>query len=144
MIDAVLDTTVVAIGNKDIAGRKAGNSFDRVLAVLEKILDGTVLVRYNNKLRVEYTEHVRERRNDFIENFFSILDSSQAIFVRKNSLSRQEYALAVVADRWPSHDQHLIAAAIGGENPTIYVTEHALDVCGARIYRDFDIHVVKV
>jgi hypothetical protein len=140
MSDVVFDTTVVDIGNQDIAHRRAGNSFDRTLNLLQAAIDGALRIRYNNKLRGEYEAHVRERRNDFIENFFTILDSPQALRVG-NTLSRQHYNLAVRTERWPSHDQHLISAALGGNRPRIYVTEQQLLNCAAGIYRRFRIRV---
>jgi xanthine/CO dehydrogenase XdhC/CoxF family maturation factor len=144
MSDAVFDTTVVAIGNKAIADRKPGNSFDKILRLLQSVINHTSRVRYNYKLRGEYDEHVKQCRNDVIEVFFTILDSPQAIRVARNSLSRQHYVLAVRNARWPSHDQHLIAAALDGERPHIYVTELRLERSAPEIHRIFGIRVLKI
>jgi hypothetical protein len=143
MSDVVFDTTVVAIGNKAIADRKPGNSFDRILRLLQDVVDRLSHVRYNDKLRNEYEEHVKNFRNDVIEIFFSMLDSSQAIRVERNTLSRQHFELAVRQARWQSHDQHLIAAALGGKKTHLYVTEQALEKCAREIYRIFRIRVIK-
>jgi hypothetical protein len=141
--DAVFDTTVVAVGNRQIADRRSGNSFDKTLRLLQAVINRVMRVRYNSKLRREYDEHVRQYRNDFIEVFFTILDSPQAVQVARNSLSRQHYDMAVRQARWPSHDQHLLASALGGERPHIYVTEQYLQDCGPKIYRIFGIRVQK-
>lgn len=143
MNDAVFDTTVVAFANSDIAARRAGNVLDNRLGLLEKALNGRLHIRYNGKLLGEYVAHVSERRNDVIELFFALLDSGRTTLVRKNTLSRQNYRIAR-DERWPTHDQHLLAAALDGENPEIYVTEAILANCDAGIYRVFRIHVRQV
>src|SRR5258708_11582316 len=112
MNDAVLDTTVVAFGNSDIAARKRGNSLDVRLRILEAAVTRQIRIRYTPKLLGEYQQHVRERRNDVIELFFAVLDSGAAVLVRRNTLSRHHHARAV-GERWPPHDEHLLAAAIG-------------------------------
>jgi len=144
MSDVVFDTTVVSIGNKNIVDRKTGSSFDKILHLLQKVVDRVLYVRYNDKLRKEFEEHVKTYRNDTIEIFFSILDSSQAIRVKKNNLSRQHFDLAVCKARWPNHDQHLIAAAINGKKPYIYVTEQRLERCAGEVYRVLRIRVIKI
>ena len=143
MNDAVFDTTVVAFANSDLSARKPGNSLDTRLRLLEGTVRRDFRIRYNAKLLKEYEQHVREHRNDVIELFFGALDSKGAILVKKNSLSRQEFNLAR-NQRWPSHDQHLIAAALGGTQTHIYVTERALVSCAAGIYRVFRIRVRAV
>ncbi len=138
--DAVFDTTVVAWANKDIATRKPGNSFDRRLGLLELVVAGRMRIRYNSRLLTEYGQHVRQRRNDVIEFFFTVLDSASAIRVPKNNLSRQQHRLAI-QQRWPTHDQHLLAAALGGDRPCIYVTEKRHANCAFGIHRVFGIGV---
>lgn len=143
MSDAVFDTTVVACANSDIAARRAGNSLDRRLHLLEIAGCGQVRVRYNRKLLSEYQAHIKTRRNDVIELFFAVLDSAWAIRVTRSTLSRQDYRLAV-EQRWPTHDQHLLAAALGGDRPCVYVTEPRLATCGLGIQRVFNIRVRRV
>jgi hypothetical protein len=140
VIDSVFDTTVVALSNKNIADRKKGNAFDRRLRLLEAATGGRVRIRYNSKLLTEYVDHVREHRNDVVDLFFEVLDSSRAIRVGRNTLSRQDHRRAV-EQRWPNHDQHLLAAALGGNHPSIYVTEELLANCASGIHRVFRIRI---
>jgi hypothetical protein len=142
MPDSVFDATAVKFANGDIGGRQPGNVFDRRLAAIEEIVSGARRLRYNPKLLREYTQLVREHRNDVIEALFSILDDAQqSVRVNRNQLSRQDYAKARDACRWPSHDQHLLAAAVGGDNPTVFVTEQRHAQCAAAIHRHFEIRI---
>jgi|SRR6266571_2677589 len=140
MSDAVLDTTVVAFANSDIAARRSGNSLDRRLRILQDVVGRRMQIRYNPKLLTEYQQHITERRNDVIELFFAVLDSSAAIRVGRNTLSRQHFERAT-GERWPAHDQHLLAAAMGGDRPQIYVTERRLSDLASGIHRKFRIRV---
>jgi hypothetical protein len=142
MPDCVIDASVVALANGDIAGRRPGNIFDRRLAVIEETVSGLRRLRYNSKLLGEYTDHIRERRNDVLEALFALLDdTNRSVFVRRNTLSRQHYDSATDKCQWPSHDQHLLAAAIDGDNPSIVVTEERLQQCAGKILRHFGIHL---
>lgn len=143
MSDAVFDTSVVAIANKDIARRKLGNSIDQKLCLLERAVGGQIRIRYNWKLLTEYKQIVTDQRNDVIESFFQILDSMLAVRVARSTLSRQHFQRAI-AQRWPRHDQHLLAAALDGDRTCLYVTEVRLAKCAAGIYRVFRIRVCCV
>ena len=103
MADSVIDATVVAFANGDIAARRPGNAFDRRMAVIEQVAYGHRRLRYNQRLLGEYEQLVHEYRNDVIDLFFTVLTET-AIRVRTNTLSRQNYAQARRC-RWPSHDQ---------------------------------------
>jgi hypothetical protein len=140
MPDSVVDASAVAFSNGDIAARKPGNLLDRRLTVLEQVANGQRRLRYNPKLRSEYLQIIREHRNDVIELFFAAL-ADRGVFVARNTLSRQHHATATARCRWPTHDQHLLAAAMGGDNPTIFVTEQRLADCAARIATAFGIRV---
>lgn len=140
MADCVLDASVVALANGDITARRPGNVFDRRLAVIEKVGSGALRLRYNSKLLCEYQPLIREYRNDVIELFFAVL-ADRAIRVPRNTLSRQHYARATQRCRWPPHDQHLLAAALGGNDPAIFVTERRLAQCAARVLACFAVHV---
>jgi len=143
MPDYVVDATAVGFANGDIAGRRPGNVLDRRLRLLESIVNGTHRLRYNNRLLAEYIQLIQLHRNDVIEAFFEVLDdSTRAVLVRRNSLSRQQHARARSQCRWPDHDQHLLAAAIGGDDPTIALTEQRLNQCAAAILAHFDIEVL--
>jgi hypothetical protein len=140
MNDAVLDATVVSFANSTLAGRLPGTSAERRFNLLDRAVRGKMRIRYNPKLLREYTDHIREHRNDAIRVFFDLLDSEGAIRVQTNTLSRQRYLRAAEV-RWPRHDQHLLAAALGGNRPCVYVTEKKLANCAAGIHRIFDVHV---
>ena len=143
MPDCVVDATVIAMANGDIAGRRQGNALDRRLTVIEDVARGLRRLRYNPKLHAEYNRIIRQYRNDAVELFFIAL-ADRSVLVNRNSLSRQDHALATRTCRWPSHDQHLLAAAIGGQNPTIFVTEGAHAKCAARILAHFGIHIANL
>jgi hypothetical protein len=143
MADCVLDATVVAMANGDIAARRAGNVLDRRLAVLEAVVGGVRRLRYNRKLLEEYRPFIRAFRNDVIEVFVRVL-ADRGVLVSRNTLRRQEHAAATRRCRWPTHDQHLLAAAVGGDDPTIFVTEARLAVCAAAILAHFAVHVVRL
>jgi len=141
MPDCVLDASVVAYSNGDLIGRRPGNLLHRRLLVIEQVCTGRLRLRYNAKLLHEYQELIKDHRNDIIELFFAVLDSEQTVLVRRNVLSRQHHATATRKCRWPSHDQHLLAAAIGGDRPSVFVTETQLAACGPKIYAHFSVHV---
>lgn len=143
MNDGILDTTVVALTNTDLRARAHASSLNRRVTLLERCLNGSLRVRYNKILFDEYEEHIKEYRNDLIEIFFALLDSNKSVYVKRSTLSRQNYNRAYKC-RWPSHDQHLIAAALNGVRPSIYVTEETLCQCHSRIHREFRISVVLV
>lgn len=142
MADSVLDATVVAFANGNITARSDGNAFDRRLAAIEQVAYGHRRLRYNQKLLGEYQQVVQEYRNDVIDLFFSVL-ADRSFRVRANTLSRQDYAEARRC-RWPSHDQHLLAAAVGGDRPAIFVTESRHAECAAKVLARFGIHVVDL
>jgi hypothetical protein len=143
MADSVLDATVVAFGNGDIAARRPGNLFDRRLTAIEQVASGLRRLRYNTRLLGEYTQLIQERRNDVIELFFTALDDERSVLVKRNTLSRQDYARARKC-RWPTHDQHLLAAAVEGNDPTIFVTESRHVQRAAKILTCFAVHIVDL
>jgi hypothetical protein len=140
--NTVYDTTVVAFANGDLVGRKANNILDRRLRAIEEFLEGRRIAWYNSKLEGEYSVKVVERRNDVIVAFFlAIVDRGKR--AQRNQLTRQAHARALTLG-WPSHDQHLLAAALEGTRSTIYVTEKALGVCAKRVKREFDVIVTRL
>jgi hypothetical protein len=144
MPDYVVDATVVHLANGDLAGRRPGNALDRRLTTIEIFTRDSSRLRYNPKLLGEYRKLIQEFRNDLIELFFGLLDSERAVFVKGNTLRKAQYDMAVHKCRWPSHDQHLLAAAIGGTRVTIFVTERRHICCGTAIYRHFGVRVVDL
>ncbi len=143
MPDCVVDATVVAMANGDIAGRRAGNVLDRRLAVLEEVARGARRLRYNAKLLDEYRPFIAVFRNDVIEVFFRVL-ADRAVLVRRSTLTRQDHTTATRTCRWPSHDQHLLAAALDGDDSTIFVTEARLAGCAAAILAHFAVHIAHL
>jgi hypothetical protein len=144
MPDYVLDASVVAFANGNLAARRRGNVFDRRLRVIEQVVAGNRRLRYNQKLLGEYQRLIRVFRNDAIELLFGVLDSQHSVLVARNSLSRQHHDTATKRCRWPSHDQHLLAAALGGVEPSIFVTEAHLANCAPRIFAHFAIRVCQL
>ncbi len=140
MTDCVIDATVVYKANGAITGRRAGNMFDKRLAVIEQVGSGVRRLRYNGKLLKEYEQVMRTPRNDVIELFFAKLTDT-AVLVSRSTLSTPHYDKAVSKCGWPSHDQHLLAAAINGVNPSIVVTEHNHVKCAACILKHFAISI---
>ena len=111
--------------------------------MIQEVGCGARRLRYNTKLRCEYEQVVRQYRNDAIELFFAVLADS-ALFVPRNNLSRQDYATARDRCRWPGHDQHLLAAALGGDDPTIFVTEECHARCAPCILARFGTRVERL
>lgn len=141
MDDAVIDATVVAFANGPIRPH-AGGALARCLPAISKIVDGRWRCRYNAKLLHEYELQVHSPRNDIVVTFFTILDSPRAVLAR-NSLRSYEHARAH-SIRWPKHDYHLLAAAIGGINPSVVVTEDRLAALHALAHREFGVSVLQV
>lgn len=141
MPDSVIDASVVGLANGDLAARRPGNVFDRRVLAIERVVTGARRLRYNSKLLREYLSLVQRRRNDVIELLFELLDSPRSIRVPRNTLSRQHFATAIRTCRWPSHDQHLLAAALDGDHPLVVVTEARLAQCGRLVLRYFRVRI---
>jgi hypothetical protein len=140
----VIDATVIGFSNRDLDVSQPGSALDRRINVIKQVTAGKLHLRYNPKLLKEYVQHARNPRNDVIELFFQILDSDRAEFVKSNTLRRQIYALAIGKCRWPHHDQHLLAAAVDGKEPSLFVTEQRHARCCDDILMYLQIHVVLV
>jgi hypothetical protein len=140
MHDCVFDASFVAKANGLLVGERPGNLLHRRLTAMRSVASGQSRVRYNRKLFQEYAEHVREHRNDVVEQFFELLDSAQAVRVGRNTLRSHEIAKANDC-RWPAHDRHVLAAAIGGTDVVIHVTENPIGGCAASVHRIFGFHV---
>ncbi len=139
MFDCVVDATVVYKANGDITTRRVGTVFDKRLSVIEEIGSGARRLRYNPKLLIEYERVAKQRRNDVIELFFAVL-AERAILVRRNTLAQHDNAKAKEC-HWPSHDRHLLAAAVDGDQPSIVVTERQHVKCAKCILRRFAVHL---
>ncbi|MGD0036813.1 MAG: hypothetical protein ABSC53_05930 [Bacteroidota bacterium] len=144
MIDFVVDATIIGMSNVEMVAPETNSRFVRLVAVLDQIANGNDHARYNSRLLSEYEQLTKIHRNDIIDMFFNLLEPPHSVFVNRNRLERHHYVVAVDKCGWPSHDQHLLAAAIGGSNPLILVTEPILANCGQKILRHFKIHVDHV
>lgn len=139
-IHTVFDACLVAKANGRLVGRRRGNVLDHRLRVLEEfVISRTRLARYNQRMLKEYEDHLKDHRNDVIQLFFRCL-AEQGTKVSANNLSRQAFDKARRA-RWPTHDQHLLAAAIGVAPSCIATTEENLGLCDAAVRKAFDVYV---
>jgi hypothetical protein len=77
-----------------------------------------------------------------MRNFIAVL-TDFGEFVDINTLPRHLHAKMRDAN-WPSHDQHLLAAAVDGMDPTVYVTESRHVRSAKAVRRHFGIRIVEV
>lgn len=140
----MIDTTVVALSNVKLTCLKEGSNLQARIRLLEQCFSGKKRIRFNGRLKEEYNSKVRAFDNDFVRLFFELLTSSRAVFVNRSTLSRQHYNKAQNDCGWPSHDQHLLAAAVGGEDVILYITEDDHWKCRNKIRRVFDFDLVKM
>lgn len=144
MIDRVFDTKFMASVNGSLTGRKDGNAMDRRLRQVEAFVRGQDRARWNSKLMTEYTTALSEPRNDVVFQFWALLDDpKKTVMVSRSKLAKADYARSLKCG-WPSHDQHLLAAAIDGIDPVVLTTEDAHGVCAAKVQRAFSIRVVTI
>lgn len=135
----VYDACVIGKSNRSIKNRKQDNALDKRLSAIELFLSGKKGACYNTKLREEYVSLTRTIVNDVVSSFMVLL-TEKGHRVKQSTLSTSDYALAREA-AWPGHDQHLLAAAIGGGAVTIFSTENRLGRSSAAIKRRFGISV---
>ena len=140
MKSSVYDTILIAKANGNLAGRKAGNALDRRLKLFEAAVLGTSLTLVNAKLLNEYGSKILDFRNEAVRAFY-VYAIDHGVNTGKSSLSRSDFERSRKA-RWPAHDQHLIAAAIGREKVSIYVTEVQHSACAAAVRKQFGITIV--
>jgi hypothetical protein len=136
MPECVFDASFIAYANGPLSNAKAGNLLHRRLCAIRTVTTGRSRVRYNRKLLQEYINHASARRNDVIDQFFELLDSARAICVLRSTLSRIDKVKADTCG-WPTHDQLVLAAAVGGQQVTIHATEFAHGMCSKKIKRIF-------
>jgi hypothetical protein len=140
MRDVVFDANVVRFANGNISGRQTGNALDTRLGVLEDCIHDRTRGRYNPKLWGEYAPAFDDPRNDIVVALIIAL-SDRGVRVPSNTLSRQLYAKMRDA-RWPSHDQHLLAAAIDGNRTVVYSCErNRHGPCARAVRREFGVGV---
>lgn len=143
MPECVFDTSFIAYANEPLAAEMTGNLLNRRLSAIRSVTTSQSRIRYNQKLLKEYSEHAKVARNDVVNQLFDLLDSQQAIFVKRSTLSRTDKVKSEACG-WPSHDQHVLAAAIGGTEVVIHVTEGMLGRCSSKIRRIFGFEINHV
>lgn len=141
-MDTVYDAEVIAKANGDLAGRRRGNALDIRLSHVEAFIGGERRALYNQKLLGEYAKHVKSFRNDAIEAFLTKL-ADHGHKSPRSKLSRPDF-VAATSLGWPSHDQHLLAAALAGERTTVLVIEDVLSGCAAGVKRRFRLTITRV
>lgn len=142
MSDCVIDAALIHLSNGDLAGRRPGNVLDRRLKVIEDVGEGKRRPRYNQKLFGEYQCLTKKLRNDVVAAFIQVLTDS-GVRVKRNCLKSRDHGKATKCG-WPSHDQHLLAAALEGQNPTIFVSEWKHGTCAASVLRVFGVRVSRI
>lgn len=142
MKGSVYDTMLVGKANGSLNGRRAGNALDKRLSLLEAAVAGASNTLVNSKLLGEYHVKVGSLaiRNDVVRSFLEYAIDS-GIDSGRSTLAGADYDKAKKA-RWPSHDQHLLAAGIGHKKVSIYVTEVQHIACAGGILRQFGFRVV--
>ena len=143
MSDSVVDTSFIAMANEELAEVGQNELLHRRISAIGNIVDGKDRLRVNPKLLKEYEPHIRERRNDIVDQFVALLDAPETIKLSSSSLRKADNVRANDC-RWPTHDKHLLAAAMGGEAVTIHVTENALALCARDVRRVFGFKVNHV
>ena len=143
MPEAVFDTSFLHTANGPYSGQKNSSALNRRLTAIRGVNSGHSRVRYNDKLLAEYSNSLKVHRNDVIEQFIELLDSKKAIRLPSSTLRHADKAKANEC-RWPTHDQHVLAAAVGGSGVVIHVTENALGACAKKVKRIFGIKINHV
>lgn len=136
---AVIDTRIVVEMNiADEQDTLASRYCERV-SLLARCYKGDLLIRLNSKLLREYKTKAPKTANDYVEAFFAILDNRErARMVKRNKLEKKLHVKCNEC-RFPSHDQHLLAAAVldadESGSVTIFVAEKAHTNCAPCIWR---------
>ena len=141
MSDAVVDASVIGMTDEDLLAQGSEDSIRRRVKLIDDCANKKLRLRCNPTLEGEYSRILKDSNKDLHILFLGALES--AFRVTKNKLDRHAYLRSLDAG-WPSHDQHLLAAAIGGTRPTIYVTEKKLFSCATKVKREFSISVSSI
>jgi hypothetical protein len=142
MAECVFDASFIGYANDplDEVNFAPGTLLRRRVTALETVTSGRSRLRCNPKLIAEYDQLVKVHRNDMIEQFIALLDSEQTIKLKSSTLRRQDKVKATDCG-WPTHDQHVLAAAVGGTDVVVHVTEGIMGVCAPKVWRIFRIRV---
>jgi hypothetical protein len=144
MPESVYDASIIGYANVSL-GDPTGERrqfLEDLIAAIHRVLSGRDRLRVNTTLRTEYEQVARGVRNDVVDQFFAILTGEGAV-AAKNSLRSFENDRAHKCN-WPSHDRHLIAAAIDGVGVTIHVTENRLGRCANKVWQVFKIRIEHI
>jgi hypothetical protein len=142
MAESVFDASFIGYANSSLDDPTPHRRefLRQLLNAITSVISRQSNLRCNQKLLSEYEGHLKVRRNDVIDQFITILDSEETVKLSGSTLRSPHKARANDC-RWPSHDQHVLAAAIDGTNVTIHVTERVLGLCAQDIWRKFRIRI---
>jgi hypothetical protein len=142
MAECVFDASFIGYANGPLDGQVAALKEvpRQLLATIETVIAGRGRLRCNPKLLEEYDKLTKVPYNDLIVLFITLLDSERTTKLKSNTLRRQDNAKAEECG-WPQHDRHVLAAAVGGTDVTIHITEPRLGRCSTKVWRVFKIRV---
>jgi len=136
MSDCVVDTSFIALANKTMEEPPTEDVLYQRIDAIRLIVETNQRLRVNPKLLTEYEPHIKEQRNDVVDQFVALLDDPNTVKLSSNTLRKADNAKANTC-RWPTHDKHVLAAAIDGDNVTIHVTDNVLGNCAKAVRRIF-------
>lgn len=143
--EIVYDTSFVARANGDLSDMKPNSVLYKRISAISLSTTGKAKARYNRKLYQEYMDHIKELRNDFINVFITSLEKN-GILIEKMTVEKIKWIK--VKKLWPSHDRHLLAAALCDKNGCrdvgIYTSEKAHEPAGPILKREFKISLTVV
>ena len=139
MSETVYDTRFLACANGNISNLRPFSQLQKRVSYVKEFSDGKTTARFNAKLLQEYDKHIKEYRNEIIESFFKLL-VDHGIKSNRNTLTGPDWQRLDGA--WPTHDRHLLAAAIDGVKVRIITSEKDLVKKKAVVKRIFRIDVL--
>ncbi len=144
----VVDTMVLRKANAPLTkGPKEGRCFVKRLVLLKRVRAGELQVLISAKLIREYREQVQMPRNEFVQEFMSVIlaaatDPGSAT-VRFNwppwpggRKAEQNHC------RFPGEDTHVLRTAYcDGDRSTLFTEEARMLQTDACIYQHFGVHI---
>ncbi len=143
MKDTVYDASFVKFSLAESSESERSELTNQRWKEIEGFIVGKRKLYYNQKLGKEYNQLLKNATNDdSVQAFiFALVDTG--IKGSKNGLSRQKRVQAQAAG-WPTHDDHLLSAALLGTKTEIFVTEQTLANCGTAIKRIFKFVITRI
>lgn len=145
--DCVVDTSVLRKANAPLeANPRSRAETRRRLALLKMITDGEVRVLISGQLLREYDAQVLEPRNDYVQQFLTLLVNPSGHILNWARLSGSERDYAFGTCRFPREDEHVLRTAVRRgtrrfTRSTIYTEEDRMLRTNACIKRKFRIAV---